>query len=255
MEVGLTPLETDEGLFVLGAIVDITERKTALEQLQRHQSELAHVSRLNTMGEMAVGLAHELKQPLSAMSNYANACLNHLDGDRAEPVRTRDLLGRIVGEAQRAAEIIRRLRRFSQKVEQPNTLVNVNELARDVVGLTAFEARHRGVSLRLDLSTSVPLVLGDAIQLEQVLVNLVRNSFDAMERLPATERVMQIRTPSRAGRRRSDRSLRDRFGKGRASRLLGPVVHGLLHHQVGGPGDGAIDQSLDRRGAWWATVG
>jgi two-component system sensor kinase FixL len=222
VEVGLTPLDTDEGLFVLSTIVDITERKTALEQLQRHQSELAHVSRLNTMGEMAVGLAHELNQPLSAMSIYAHACLNHLEKEGPEPLRTRDMLGRIVGEAHRAAEIIRRLRGFVRKLEQPNTLVDVNDLVGDVVALTAFEARTRRVTIRLALSESLPLVKGDSIQLEQVLVNLVRNSFEAMEKLSPSEKVMQIKTQ------------------------LIPGDAGNIEISVIDPGTGVSDECMDR---------
>ncbi|HXY32800.1 MAG TPA: PAS domain S-box protein [Planctomycetaceae bacterium] len=194
VEIGLTPLDTDEGLFVLSTIVDITERKAAIEQLQRHQSEIAHVSRLNTMGEMAVGLADELNQPLSSLTNYASAAAERLAEGAAEPTQTREVLGQIVGEAERAAEIIGRLRRLTRKRDQPNTLICINELARDVVALTAFEARRRGVEVRLALSESLPMVLGDSVQLEQVLVNLVRNSFEAMESPSLRERVLQVKT-------------------------------------------------------------
>jgi two-component system cell cycle sensor histidine kinase/response regulator CckA len=194
IEIGLNPIETAEGVFVLSSIVDITERKSAAEQLERHQAEMAHVSRLSTMGEMATGLAHELNQPLFAITNYADGCQNLLNGNSQVPPRVRDILENITKEGHRAGEIIRRLRRFVSKLEPGRSSVDVNELVRDALALLAFDARNRGISVHFVPEDELPFVLGDSVQLEQVVVNLILNGFEAMDQNHATNRAIEIET-------------------------------------------------------------
>jgi len=197
VEIGLNPIETADGMLTLSSIVDISERKAAAEQLQRHQMEMAHVARLSTMGEMAAGLAHEINQPLSAITNYADGCKNLLNGGSNAPIRVHDMLRQITSEGHRAAEIIRRLRRFVSKLEPRYLTIDINELVRDACALVAHDARNRGVVMHFNLDQSAPRVLGDAVQLQQVIVNLVLNGFEAMDQQQRGERAMEIET--RAG--------------------------------------------------------
>jgi|GEM_PF-5058320 len=173
---------------------EIAERIRAEEQLQQQQSQLAHVSRLSTMGQMMAGLAHEVNQPLYAISNYARGMLRRMQtGDR--PLEeTQEVLEEVAHEAERAGEILRRVRSFARRQNTGLLLTSLQQLIGDVVRLTAFEVRRREVTLLLDLSENSLFVYCDPIQIQQVLVNLVRNAIEAMEDLPAEERVIRIGT-------------------------------------------------------------
>jgi len=160
---------------------DITDKKLQ-EQLQRkHQAELAHVARLSTMGEMASGLAHELNQPLAAISNYISGCLRRFESGQVDQAQLVEALRRVGQQSQRAAQVIQRLREFVKKGEPRRGPVDVNEAVREAVGLIEHDARAARVALRLDLADGLPTVEGDAIQLEQVVLNLVRNALEAAE--------------------------------------------------------------------------
>jgi C4-dicarboxylate-specific signal transduction histidine kinase len=175
--------------------VEIEERRRAEEQVQQHQAELAHVARLSTIGEMLMELAHELNQPLSAISSYSQACKRLLTF--GGPDNSEELLASLhqVGEqADRAAEIIRRLRRFVTKAKPVQTAVDVNTIARDVAELTNLEARMAKVNVLYDLTHPLPTVVGDRIELEQVMVNLMCNAFEAMRECPEEFRRLTIRT-------------------------------------------------------------
>jgi C4-dicarboxylate-specific signal transduction histidine kinase len=182
--------------------VEIDERRRAEEQLQRRQAELAHVARLSTMGEMAVELAHELNQPLSAISSYAQACRRLLEPDAGD--HTEELLASLnqVGEqADRAAEIIRRVRRFVAKAKPLQTPVDVNAVVRDAAELMQFDARSAKAEIRFKLWEPLPPVIADRIQLEQVMVNLMRNAFEAMRNAAPSHRVLTVRTAMGSGDR------------------------------------------------------
>jgi C4-dicarboxylate-specific signal transduction histidine kinase len=209
--------------------VEMEERRRAEEQLQWHQAELAHVARLSTVGEMMAELAHELNQPLSAISSYAQACRRLLSdrpsltcGAGVSPARaagtaapqspevirgrllspgapdqTEELLNSLnqVGEqADRAAEIIRRLRRFVKKGNPSQVVVDLNALVHDVVELMNIDARMANSDVAFELAAPLPPVVGDRIQLEQVLVNLMRNGFEAMRDSQHEPRRLTIRT-------------------------------------------------------------
>jgi two-component system, LuxR family, sensor kinase FixL len=173
---------------------EIAERIGAEEKLQQQQSQLAHVSRLSTMGQMMAGLAHEVNQPLYAISNYARGMLRRLQtGDR--PLEeTQEVLEQVAHEAERAGEILRRVRSFARRQNTGLVHTPLQQLIADVVRLTAFEVRQWEVTILLDLSESLLFVHCDPIQIQQVLVNLVRNAIEAMEGLPASERVITINT-------------------------------------------------------------
>jgi C4-dicarboxylate-specific signal transduction histidine kinase len=156
-----------------------SERLRAEEQARQHQSELAHVARLSTMGEMASGLAHELNQPLTAVMNYTRGVLRRLSASEVDPALV-DAMGRATAEAERAAQIIRRLREFVRKREPRAEVVDLNDTVRGVAHIAAPEAERNDVRVQLELEDELPPVLGDRIQLEQVLLNLTRNAVEAM---------------------------------------------------------------------------
>ena len=173
---------------------EIAERIRAEEQLQQQQSQLAHVSRLSTMGQMMAGLAHEVNQPLYAISNYTRGMLRRLQSGARPPAETQEVLELVANEAERAGEILRRVRTFARRQETGLVHISLQQLVSDVVRLTAFEVRRREVTVRLELSETPLIVHCDPIQIQQVLVNLVGNAIEAVEGLPAQKRVITINT-------------------------------------------------------------
>ncbi|MGE0480430.1 MAG: ATP-binding protein [Phycisphaerae bacterium] len=172
------------------------ERARLDERGREHQAQLAHVARLATMGEMASGLAHELNQPLCAIVNYAEASIELLASQGSADELRRALI-EVARQAERAGEVIRRLREFVRWRELRREPVDINHVVREVVGFTAAELRQRGIAVRLALAPVLPRALGDAVQLQQVLINLIRNACDAMSTTDAPRR-LTIRT-ARAG--------------------------------------------------------
>lgn len=164
------------------------------EPMLAQLSELAHDLRVSTMGEMVAGLAHELNQPLYAISNYARACEHMLRGSQELHADFQDLADRLVNQANRAADIVRRLRRFVSRREPRRTKLDVNQLVREVEQLMLFHAKRFSIRMDVELSDSLPPVLADSLLIEQVLVNLVRNSFEAINESKPTEARVVIRT-------------------------------------------------------------
>jgi len=148
--------------------------------LQQHQAELARVLRVGAMDEMAAQLAHELTQPLATIANYATGFKQRLETGSLRMDELPDIVDRIASEAFRAGEIIHRIRRFVRKAEPRRIPVDVNELVRGVVQLVEGEARESRVSVRVACQPDLPRVRADAIQIEQVVINLMRNALEAM---------------------------------------------------------------------------
>jgi PAS domain S-box-containing protein len=172
----------------------MAERARTEERLQEQQGQLMHVSRLSSLGEMAAGLAHEISQPLYAISNYARGSLLRLRSAAVPPDDIAEPLEQIAGEAERAGEILHRIRAFGRRKPAGQVRIDLNELARDAVRLTAFDARARGVEVQLQLSNDLPPLVSDPIQIQQVLVNLLRNAYEAVEDLPQARRCVTIET-------------------------------------------------------------
>lgn len=163
-----------------GIARDITQRRQAEERARRHQVELARVARLNTMGEMASGIAHELNQPLSAISNFADGCMRRIRRGGTSHQSLVEALEQICHQADRAGQIIHHMRDFARKREPKWETVDVNAVIQAVWGFLEPEAWQNCVVIRLQLASALPLVRGDNIELEQVMVNLVRNAMEAM---------------------------------------------------------------------------
>ena len=159
---------------------DITGRKRAEEALRQAQTDLAHASRLTTMGEFTASLAHEVKQPIAAAVTDANTCVRWITRDEPDLNEAREAAWRIVKDATRAAEIINRVRLLFKKGTPQRELVDVNEVAREMIVLLGDEASRHSISVRTELAEDLPHVIGDRVQLQQVLMNLIMNGVDAM---------------------------------------------------------------------------
>ncbi len=201
MEIFAAPVfdASGEVVQVIEACRDITARVRAEEQARQRQAELAHVARLGTMGEMAAGLAHELNQPLSAIVNYIQACLERIQLGAGDPKELLSDMEQAAAQAGRAGEIIERIRKFVRKPEAPRTAMDPNILVREAADLVRTELRHLEVQLILELTDPLPKVEADSIQIEQVIVNLIRNSMEAMSEAGGDRRRLVIQT-SNAGR-------------------------------------------------------
>jgi len=199
VEIGLSPLESEEGRLVLAAVADVTARKEAENEAKRRLDDLAHVSRVASIGEMAAGLAHEINQPLTAIVSYADACRLMLESGREQKEVLLSSLEEISRQGERAGDIIHRLREFVTRGKLDRHPVNVNELVHDVLDMLGYELRNHDVDVQLELAQSLPLVEADKVQIEQVIFNLVRNAIEAMESSEPGNRRLTIGTGNAQG--------------------------------------------------------
>jgi two-component system sensor kinase FixL len=182
MELAVGEMRSSNQRFFTGFIRDLTERQQTEARLQELQSELVHISRLTAMGEMASALAHELNQPLSAIANYmkgSRRLLENSTDDRSALLR--DALDKAGDQALRAGQIIRRLRDFVARGESERRVENVKKLIEEASALALVGAKDQGVRVRFQFDPAVDLVLADKVQIQQVLLNLLRNAVEAME--------------------------------------------------------------------------
>ncbi|MFZ0584231.1 MAG: ATP-binding protein [Candidatus Acidiferrales bacterium] len=173
--------------------VEIAERKQAEEALRQAQAELAHVNRVTTLGELTASLAHEVNQPIAAAVTDANTCLRWLTRDHPDLEEARAAAARVVKDAARAAEIISRVRLLFKKSAPERELIDVNDLIPKMIVLLHSEATRYEISVRAELAADLPRVIGDRVQLQQVIMNLVMNSIDAMKDVDGT-RELAIRS-------------------------------------------------------------
>jgi PAS domain S-box-containing protein len=176
----------------VGTVMDVTERKRAEEALREAQAELAHVTRVTTLGELTSSIAHEVNQPLAAVVNNASACLRWLAAKNLEEARQCAAL--IIADGHRAGEIISRIRALVKKAPPQKDWVNINETILEVIALARSEVHRNRVSLQTQLSSDVPLILGDRIQLQQVILNLIINAIEAMSEISEGPRELQVVT-------------------------------------------------------------
>jgi two-component system, LuxR family, sensor kinase FixL len=178
----------------VGTVHDVTDRRYAEDEARQLQDRLTHFSRLSTMGEMAAGLAHEINQPLAAIATYAQACQRFVRSPHRDDADVLEALEQISVQALRAGEVIRRLRNFVKNREVKREAVDCSRLLEDLRTLAETDARLHNVRLRLDAEPGLPTVYADPIQLQQVVLNLVRNAIDAMIDLPMDRREVVLTT-------------------------------------------------------------
>jgi PAS domain S-box-containing protein len=182
LHVAVQALEHASGeLEFVGAVTDITERKEAEEALRLAQGDLERINRVTTMGELAASLAHEIKQPISGAITNANVCLRKLGSDEPNLDEVRGVVIRIVRDAQRAAEIIDKIRSQFEKSSENRAVLDVNEIIRETFALLRSEAVRYNISVRTDLAADLPQIAGDRVQLQQVAMNIIVNSIEAMK--------------------------------------------------------------------------
>ena len=166
---------------ICGLAEDITPMRQAEDRARRTQEELAHVLRVATAGELASGMAHELNQPLAAIANYASGCERRLESGSIDTAALREAIGRIVAQAERAGNILRNLRRFITRQSMALVSCDLNELVSESIELAEPDLRRYRTTVQVELAPDLPRVSADAVQIEQVILNLIRNACEAME--------------------------------------------------------------------------
>jgi PAS domain S-box-containing protein len=174
----------------IGAVVDVTAAKQAEERLHKAQQELAHVTRVTTLGELTASIAHEVNQPLAAAVANAEACLRWLDRETPDLAAARRSVEWIINDSCRASEVIRRVRALAKNSGIEKVPLDVNDVAREAIVLVQRELSSRLISLRTELAPGLPMVVGDRVQLQQVIINLVMNGIEAMQ--PVTDRRREL---------------------------------------------------------------
>ncbi len=180
-----------ESIFV-GIIRDLTSRKRTEAELEQARAELVRVARVTTLGELTAAIAHEVNQPLTGLVSSGNACLRWLAGDVPNLKAARESVERMISAGSRAGEVIRRIRALVGKAPPLRDRLNINDAITEVIALIRGEIQRNHVSLRTKLSTDVPLVLGDRIQLQQVILNLILNAMEAMSDVSPQPRELSV---------------------------------------------------------------
>jgi PAS domain S-box-containing protein len=177
-----------------GTVIDITDQKVAEAEAALQREEIAHLMRVNTLGELSGAIAHEINQPLTAILSNAQAALHLLERSTPDLAEIRDALADIVAEESRAGAVIGRLRNLLQKGEKKIEPVDLNSLVNSTIDLLKNELISRRIDVRLDLAKALPATSGDPVQLQQVVLNLVMNAMDAMAATPAAQRLVAVST-------------------------------------------------------------
>lgn len=190
-----SPLLTQHGrVEYLGALMDVTASKQAEEALFRAQCELAHVTRLTSLGELAASIAHEVNQPLTAITSSGEACRRWLDRPTPDLEEARQSLERIITSAGRASDVIRRIRALSRKCDPLRQTESLNDIVSETLGLVQREMAHHKITPNVNLTAFTGQISADRVQLQQVIINLIINACQAMQSTSIADRILRVRT-------------------------------------------------------------
>ena len=184
LDLSIAEYVIDNARYFTNIVRDVSLRKRREQQDKEHLDQLAHVTRLGLMGEMASGIAHEVNQPLTAISSYTQVSINLINTENPDLVKLAEIVLKTQQQALRAGRIIHRMRAFVKSYAKQRTLADVNTLIHNCVGLCAAELKQNNIKLTVELKNNLPPVHVDQIQIEQVIINLIRNSVDALQSLP-----------------------------------------------------------------------
>ena len=187
LDLSMAEYSIDNAHYFTYIVRDESLRKHREQQDKAHLDQLAHVTRLGLMGEMASGIAHEVNQPLAAISSYTQASINLINTENPDLVKLTEILYKNQQQALRAGRIIHRMREFVKSHSKHRSTDDINTLIYDAVSLCTAELKHNGIKLTFELKNHLPSVYVDHVQIEQVIINLIRNSVDALQNLPATQ--------------------------------------------------------------------
>jgi PAS domain S-box-containing protein len=238
----------------IAAVRDVTARRLADEALDKARSELAHVTRIMTLGALTASIAHEVNQPLSGIITNASTCVRMLDSDPPNVDGARETAKRTIRDGRRAADVISRLRALFTHKDAATELVDLNEATREVIALSRTELETNRVIVRPTLADNLPLVKGDRVQLQQVIVNLLRNASDAMSSVYNRPRMLLIRTEKGADHT-VQLSVQD-IGRGFEPESLNRLFEAFYTTKSDGMGIGlSVSRSIieNHRGRLWAT--
>ena len=233
-------------------LTDIEDRTRALARLEQMQSDFAHINRVSMMGELAASLSHEITQPIASARNNARAAQNFLDKQPPDLGEVREALSCVVGDTDRAGDIVDRIRDHIKKAPPRKVHFDLNEAINEVIVLARSAIIKNGVWVQTRLSEGLLPTHGDRVQLQQVVLNLILNAVEAMGSVEA-----KPREPIDQHRARPHRCPRGsaRFRAGHRSRAPRPRVRCVLHYEVQGHGDGAVDLPVHHRRPWGPVVG
>jgi len=181
---------------VIGAVMDVTAAKQAGQALQEARAEVARVTRVTTMGELAASIAHEVNQPLAGVVSSANACQNWLAKTPPNLLKAREAIERILRDGNRAGEVLARIRTLLKKAPPTKSRVSVNQILGDALVLVGGALRQDNVEFSVELDSNLPAIMGDSIQLQQVLINLIMNAIEAMAGITSGQKTLRIQSES-----------------------------------------------------------
>ena len=194
VEIGLNPIQTPHGLLVLANVVDISARLAAEEVARRSREQVELLSRVSLLGEMTASLAHELNQPLAAIVNNATAAMQYLEQGRLNPEQLQDILNDVVADGRRACDVMQNVRSAIKKGAAIRGRINLNDVVKAITHMVQPDAAAHLCKVKTSLAADLPPFEGDPIQIQQAVINLVRNAFDAMRDVPPGRRIVEIAT-------------------------------------------------------------
>jgi C4-dicarboxylate-specific signal transduction histidine kinase len=178
----------------VGAVMDVTAIRLAERELHKAQTDLAHMMRVSSLGELTASIAHEVNQPIGAVIFNAEACLSWLDQEQPNLAEAHASLERIIRDGTRAGEVIRGVRQLAKKTDTTMAPLNLNEILSEALTLVQHDLLSSGVALRMEQASALPVILADKVQLQQVILNLVINGIEAMQSVTDRARELVIRS-------------------------------------------------------------